>query len=110
MRGGERHGRWVLLSHGLPETHWPDHLHGSRGKKHPNAHTWNKQCCRFGVFERERARAEASGASGGGLGSMCHSLHSALSYSPQPPTDFSGAIEHYLKCILNLIQMKVLGK
>lgn len=43
-------------------------------------------------------------------GSLDHSPHSALSHSPGPPADFSGAIKSLLKCVLSLIQKKALEK
>jgi len=64
----------------------------------------------LGVFEREGVRAEVSRAGGGGPGSLHRSPHSALSYSPRPPTDFGGAIERCLKCVLSLIRRTACGK
>lgn len=43
-------------------------------------------------------------------GSLDPSPHSALSHSPRPPADFSGAIKCCLKRVLSLIRMKALGK
>lgn len=70
---------------GSSETHWPDHLHGVCGKEHPNqcSHAEQMVLLLLGIFKRERAKMEVSGAGGGGWGSLHHSPRSALRCSPR---------------------------
>lgn len=40
----------------LPETRWPDHLHGGRGEKHPDVHARSTRRCRSSAYLKEKER------------------------------------------------------
>lgn len=98
----------ALLSPGLPKTRWPHHLHGGQGRGILGFRWGSRWCCRGSCVGRRRSESGGFSCRWRRLGSLDPSPHSALSHSPQPHTDFSGATKCCLKCVLSLIQMKAL--
>lgn len=80
------------------------------GQRHPSIHVGEQVVLLVRRVGKRRSESGGFSRRWRRWGSLDPSPHSALSHSPWPPADFSGAVKCCLKCVLSLIQKRPLEK